>query len=66
MSTRLCNAYLEMQVFAHIRLTILSGPLMPCLGAICMFLINDVHHLIFSDDFKGLTLFTNLHFHPLI
>jgi len=44
----LCIAYPEMLSVRPHQVTIVSGPLMPCLKTICMVLFNDVHlHLIF-------------------
>ena len=63
MPTELCITYLEMQVFAHIRLTIMSGPLMPSLTNLVLF--SDAQCASFnflSDHFRGLMLYTNLHF----
>ena len=36
MPIELCITYLEMWVFAHTRLAIVSGPLMPCSQTICI------------------------------
>jgi len=51
---------------AHTKLTITSGPLMSCLETIYMAWSANVNLQFFlSDHFKGLMLFTNLHFPPL-
>jgi len=43
MPTESCITYSEMYVFACTRLTIMTGPLMPCSETICMAVFNDVH-----------------------
>jgi len=56
------------KLFAHTKLTIVSGPLMSCLATICMVLLNDVHlHITFlSDRIKSQMHFTNLPFSKII
>ena len=58
----------EMLVFAHNRLAIVSGPLMPCWETTCIDLLYDAHlHPTFLfNRFKCLMLFTNLHFSMII
>ena len=58
MPIELCITYPEMLVFAHTRLAIVSGPLMPCWETTC---INFYTMHIFIQLFKCLMLFTNLH-----
>jgi len=68
MPVELCITYPEMLVFAHTRLAIVSGPLMPCWETICIDFLCYAHlHLTFLfDRFKCLMLFTNLHFSLII
>ena len=68
MPTELCITYTEMLAFAHTRLAIVSGPLMPCWELTCIEFLYDAHlHLTFLfDRFKCLMLFTNLHFSSII
>ena len=60
--------YILRNVFAHTRLTIESGPLMPCWETICIDFLYAAHlHPTFLiDHFKCLILFTNLHFSSII
>ena len=66
--TMVCITYPEMLVFAHTRLAIVSGPLMPCWETTCIEFLYDAHlHPTFLfDRFKCLMLFTNLHFSSII
>jgi len=43
MPTELCITYPEMLVFAHTKLAIVSEPLMPCRGTICIDFLCDAH-----------------------
>jgi len=66
--TELFITYPEMEMFAHTKLPIVSGHLVPSLETIYIMLYNAFYnvahlHLTFSSDrFKCLMLFTNLHF----
>ena len=64
----LCITYPEMLVFAHIRLAIVSGPLMPCWETTCIDFLCDAHlHPTFLfNRFKCLMLFTNLRYSSII
>jgi len=65
MPNELCITYPEMQVFAHTKLTLMSGPLMPlpCLETICMASLADVNlHIFLSDHFKGLMVYKSSFF----
>ena len=64
MPIELCITYPEMSVFAHTRLPIVLGPLMPCWEKTCIDFLYDAHlHPTFLfDRFECLMLFTNLHF----
>jgi len=55
-------------LFAHTRLPIVSGPLMPCWETICIDFVYDARlHLTFLfDRFQCLMFFTNLHFSSII
>ena len=68
MPIEVCITYPETLVFAHTRLAILSGPLMPCWETSCIDFLYDVHfHPTFLfDRFKCLMLFTNLHLSSII
>ena len=52
-------------VFARTRLTITSGPLMPCLEIVCMdsFANVSLHQILVFSHFKGTT---NLHVSSII
>ena len=67
MPIELCITYPEMLVFAHTRLAIVSGPLMPCWETTCIDFLCDAHlHQTFLFvRFKCLMHFTNLHFPQL-
>jgi len=64
----LCITYPEMSVFAHTRLAIVPGPLMPCWETTCIEFLCDAHlHPTFLfDRFKCLMFFTNLYFSSII
>ena len=68
MSIELCIMYPEMLVFAHTRLAIVSGPLMPCWETTCIDFLCDAHlHPTFLfDRLKCLMLFTNLQFSSIV
>jgi len=67
-SIEFCITYPEILVFAHTRLSIVSGPLMPCWETTCIDFLYDAHlRLTFLlDRFKCLMLFRNLHFSSFI
>ena len=68
MPIELCITYPEMLVFAHTRLAIVSGPLMPCWETTCIDFLYDAHlyPTFLFDRLKRLVLFTNLHFSSII
>jgi len=68
MPTELCITCPEMLVFAHTRLAIVSGPLMPCWETTCIDFLCDAHLLptFLFDHFKCLMLFRNLHISSII
>ena len=68
MPIELCITYKEMLVFAHTRLAIVSGPLMPCWETTCIDFLYDanLHPTFLFDCFKCLMLFTNFHFSSII
>ena len=68
MPIELSITYPEMLVFAHTRLTIVSGPLMPCQETTCIDFLCDarLHPTFLFDRFRCLMLFRNLHFSSII
>ena len=68
MPIELCITYPKMLVFAHTRLAIASGHLMPCWETTCIVFLCDAHlHPTFLfDRLKCLMLFTNLQFSSIV